>query len=95
MNRAQVIANKLDELQENDYRNGFNDCVLGYCRDALNEFDGSGEEFWSAVCCNRMSEVLREFMDSDQALMDYFDEVSTMAKGPGAFEMPAWGTKGT
>lgn len=95
MNRAQVIANVLRDLDAAEYRQGFNDSVLSYCRDALIDFDGSGSEFWSLMLRSNRDEALIKFMDNDKDLLNYFDEVDTKAAGPGAFVMPHWGTRGT
>lgn len=95
MDRAQVIADTLKELHEQDYRFGFNDSVLSHCCDALNEFDDSGRVFWSHLCCGRRQSALEDFMDSDKDLLDYYDEVEKISSGHGAFVMPHWGTRGT
>lgn len=95
MNRAQIIADTLTRLHEQDYRNGFNDSVLSFCRDALDDFDSSGKKFWSHMCCGRRGDVFQDFMDCDKDLMDYYEHVEKQAAGPGAFEMPEWGTRGT
>ena len=95
MSRANVIAETIKALDEQDYRNGFNDSVLSYCRDALNEFDGSGKEFWSHMCCGRRKEAYEQFMGNDKELIDYYQQVEQQAEGPGAFVMPEWGTRGT
>jgi hypothetical protein len=95
MDRSQVIADTLRKLHIEDYRETFRDSVLSLCRAALDDFDASGREFWNAMCCGRQADALREFMDNDQDLMDYYIEVCNIASGPGSFMMPEWGTRGT
>ena len=95
MNRAQVIANKLKQLDIREYRMGFNDGVLNECREALNEFDGSGDVFWNKMLTSNKDFATANYFDNDQDLLDYFTEVDEKSRGPGAFVMPQWGTKGT
>jgi len=96
MNRAKVIADRLTQLHIQEYRNGFNDSVLSHCRDAVEAFEpGSGREFWNQMLRGDRGEALVNFLDNDKDLLNYFDKVDKNASGPGAFEMPHWGTRGT
>lgn len=95
MDRSQVIAATLTELHTKDYRNGFNDSVVSHCCDTLDEFDGSGREFWSIMCCGYKPKAFASFFDSDQDLVDYYNTICALASGEGCFEMPSWGTRGT
>lgn len=95
MDRAQVIADTLTKLHTEDYRSGFNDSVLSHCRDALDEFDGSGSVFWSMMLTGDRNECLEKFFDGDKDLRDYFDEVDKLSHQEGCFVMPSWGTRGT
>lgn len=97
MNRAQVIADTLVRLEQQDYRQGFEDSVLSQCRDALNEFDGSGSEFWNLMLSGMhgKEQACEQFLDNDEDLVDYYNQIVEMSEGPGCFVMPEWGTRGT
>jgi len=82
--------NKLQELIDSGYREGFNDSVLTHCKIALQEagFPITADQLWSDVCCGRK-------WTSDSELLAKYNEAEAESKKKGAFVMPDWGTKGT
>lgn len=94
--RAQIIADTLTRLDRENYRMGFNDSVLSICRDSIEAAEpGMGREFWNQMLTGGRVKAFENFLESDQDLLDYFDEVEGKSHGEGCFVMPAWGTKGT
>ena len=92
-----IIKSVLDDLKAQDYREGFNDGVIYRVRDAIAREDQElARRFWSLACNfpNREA-IIKEFMDDDESLYEYYLEVEEMSMGPGAFVMPSWGTYGT
>ena len=98
MSRAETIRLTLAELSKQDYRQGFNDCVLSHCCDALDaEYPADGRVLWRLMLTGEQNRqrAFEEFFDNNQDLLDYYYEVEERSKGKGAFEMPEWGTRGT
>ena len=87
MSRNEIIRNTVNELIERDYRTGFEDTVLHRVRSALNEFDGSGINFWNAMLSSRIDTAMEEFFDFDMQLFELYEYAEEMSKGPGRFVM--------
>lgn len=86
MDRTDIIRNTLNQLIEQDYREGFEDGVIYRVRAALEEFDGSGKEFWSYMCSiSQRKHAFTEFFNSDQDLWDLYYSTEKMSKGPGSY----------
>jgi len=85
--RNQVIRNTVNELIERDYRTGFEDTVLHRVCSALNEFDGSGQDFWNAMLIGRIDRAMEEFFYFDINLFELYEYAERMSKGPGCFVM--------
>jgi hypothetical protein len=85
-----ILMNKLQELIDSNYREGFNDSVLSHCKQALidNGFEIAGRQLWNDVCCGKK-------WTSDSELLAKYNEAEALSKKEGCFVMPEWGTKGT
>jgi len=85
MERKDIIRNTVTDLIDQDYREGFNDGVIIRVTAALDEFDGSGSQFWNHMLLGRKNEAFEQFFGSDADLWDLYAHAEKISKGPGAF----------
>lgn len=100
MYSAEIIKRVCNELIAADFRDGFEDSVIHRVRAAIAAEQGedAARKFWSDFCCFirrdvRKAEKLLEVVD--QEAIDIYLDACDVASGPGAFQMPSWGTYGT
>lgn len=93
-----IIETTLKQLKEQNFRNGFSTSVASEIQTALYEHDSvhAGNKFWSEWCNVSKRNPKPELIDKvGLDVYELFLEVDELASGPGSFQMPSWGTKGT
>lgn len=98
-----IITDKLKELKESNWRNGFNRTWEMEVCDALHQ-SGLGsfsDDFWSdfinfgVKSCPNKVRLANKWFDGEMSIIELIEEIDVQSEKEGAFVMPAWGTYGT
>lgn len=96
MNAKTVIVNELNRLVSIDFRSGFEHTMHDEVIKALHKFDPAvAMKFNNYILTGRFKSAIDEILDRDETVIELYKQVEAMSNGPGSFEMPEWGTRGT
>ena len=92
----EIVLNTLNHLREINYRNGYYKTVFDKVMDALNEYDPNvARKFYDLKLTGCNTSLVEDLLDGDWSILDLYEQVFEEANGPGSFQMPEWGTRGT
>ena len=92
----EIIVSTLNHLREINYRNGYYKTVFDKVMDALNEYDPNvARKFYNLKLTGCNTPLVEDLLDGDWSVLDLYEQVFEEANGPGSFQMPDWGTRGT
>ena len=92
----EIVLNTLNHLREINYRNGYSQTVFDKVVNALNEYDPQvARRFYNLKLTGSNRTLVHEILGDDASILDLYEEVFKEANGPGSFQMPDWGTRGT
>ena len=92
----EIVVSTLNHLREINYRNGYYKTVFDKVMDALNEYDPNvARRFYNLKLTGCNTPLVEDLLDGDWSVLDLYEQVFEEANGPGSFQMPDWGTRGT